>query len=237
MDGDARPDLVKALATLSNPDPKLATFSLSADSGVYLNTGSGFRAAKSSLHVLPSFAGQNGRIPFSLAWQDAYSSRTTGLEVLDVTGDGRADLVGGVRDLDRDAAASGASTACPPGTRVRRMASSQRAIVGDVLDDGLWGMNRSGIVDLTFFTTPTRGTNSGNARFADLDGDGLPELIVRGVEYRRTASWRSHSAVRRVRLDLHRRATHQLLLREPRASCTSNARPSIDSAGRSASRR
>ena len=185
VDGDARPDLVKALATLSNPDPKLATFSLSADSGVYLNTGSGFLAAKSSVHVLPTFPGQNGQIPFSLAWQDAYSSYTTGLDVLDVTGDGRADLVGGVRDLD-------------PTSGIRRLYGmptwyhgSANGFVaasdpGDVFDDGLWGMNRSGIVDLYVFTAQP-GTSSGNARFADLTGDGLPELIVRGVEYRQTA--------------------------------------------------
>ena len=185
VDGDARPDLVKALATLSNPDPKLAAFSSSADSGVYLNTGSGFLAAKSTRHVLPTFSGQNGQIPFSLAWQDAHASYTTGLEVLDVTGDGRADLVGGIRDLD-------------PATGTRRLygmptwyhGSADGFVpatdLGDVLDDGLWGMNRSGVVDLYIFTA-TAGTSSGNARFADLTGDGLPELIVRGVEYRQTA--------------------------------------------------
>ena len=56
VDGDARPDLVKALATLSNPDPKLATFTLSADSGVFLNTGDGFASVPSPAHPLPSFA-------------------------------------------------------------------------------------------------------------------------------------------------------------------------------------
>lgn len=185
VDGDARPDLVKALATLSNPDPKLATFSLSADSGVFLNLGDGFAAAPSPLHPLPSFAGPNGQIPFSLAWQHGGASRTTGLDVLDVTGDGRADLVGGVRDLD---ATSGvrALYGMPAWYRGTAMGFAAVTDVGDVLEDDLWGVNRSGIVDIVL-STVTRGTTSGNARFADLTGDGLPELVVRGVEHRFTA--------------------------------------------------
>ncbi len=185
VDGDARPDLVKALATLSNPDPKLATFSLTADSGVYLNTGSGFLAAKSSRHVLPTFPGQNGQIPFSLAWQDANSSYTTGLDVLDVTGDGRADLVGGMRNLDPTSGVR-ALYGMPTWFRGSPNGFVAATDVGDVLADTFWGMNRSGIVDIYIFTA-TPGTTSGNARFADLTGDGLPELIVRGVEYRQTA--------------------------------------------------
>ncbi len=185
VDGDARPDLVKALATLSNPNPALATFSLTADSGVYLNIGNGFASAPSPVHPLPTFSGQNGQIPFSLAWQDAYSSYTTGLDVLDVTGDGRADLVGGVRNLDPT---SGVRGLYGMPTWFRGSASGFVAAteIGDVLDDTFWGVNRSGIVDIYVFAA-TPGATSGNARFADLTGDGLPELIVRGVEYRQTA--------------------------------------------------
>lgn len=185
VDGDARPDLVKALATLSNPDPRLATFSLGTDSGVYLNLGNGFAGAPSPLYALPSFAGPNGQLPFSLAWQHGSASRTTGLDVLDVTGDGRADLVGGVRDLD---ATSGGRALYGMPAWYRGTATGFAAVadVGDVFADDLWGINRSGIVDI-FLSTVTRGTTSGNARFADLTGDGLPELVVRGVEHRFTA--------------------------------------------------
>jgi RHS repeat-associated protein len=184
VDGDARPDLVKALATLDDPDPKLATFSLT-DSGVFLNLGDGFASVPSLFHPLPSFAGPNGQIPFSLAWQYGGVSRTTGLDILDVSGDGRADLVGGVRDLD---AASGVRALYGMPAWYRGTATGFEAVaeVGDVLEDELWGINRSGIVDI-FYSTVTRGTSSGNARFADLTGDGLPELVVRGVEHRYTA--------------------------------------------------
>ena len=75
-------------------------FSLGSDSGVFLNSRRRLRRDAEPLHPLPSFAGPNGQIPFSLAWQYGGASRTTGLDILDVTGDGRADLVGGVRDLD-----------------------------------------------------------------------------------------------------------------------------------------
>jgi RHS repeat-associated protein len=185
VDGDARPDLVKALATMSNPDPKLATFSLSADSGIFLNIGTGFASVPSPLHRIPGFSGQNGQIPFSLAWQHAGASRTTGLDILDVTGDGRADLVGGVRDLD-PASGVRALYGMPAWFRGSANGFVATADVGDVLDDDLWGINRSGVVDLYVFTA-TSGTTSGNARFADLTGDGLPELIVRGAEHRYSA--------------------------------------------------
>ncbi len=185
IDGDARPDLVKALAILNNPDPKLATFSLSADSGVFLNTGSGFASAPSPYHPLPSFSGQNGLIPFSLAWQYGSASRTTGFDVIDVTGDGRADLLGGVRDLD-PASGIRALYGMPSWYRGSADGFVATTDVGDVLTDGLWGMNRSGVIDL-YVSTATTGTTSGNARFADLTGDGLPELIVRGSEYRYSA--------------------------------------------------
>ena len=185
VNGDALPDLVKALATMSNPDPKRATFSLSADSGVFLNSGDGFRAAPSPGHPLPTFSSQTGQIPFSLAWQYAGASRTTGLDVIDVTGDGRADLLGGVRDLD-PASGVRALYGMPSwflGSADGFLATTD---VGDVLQDGLWGLNRSGVIDLFVFTA-TSGTTSGNARFADLTGDGLPELIVRGAEHRYAA--------------------------------------------------
>jgi hypothetical protein len=117
------------------------------------------------------------------AWQDAtrLHHRT---RVLDVTGDGRADLVGGVRDLDPRAASgalrhadryrgspSGFGAASDPGRCVRRRTLGHEPI----------GRRRSLRLHRAV------GHQLGQRALRGFTGDGLPELIVRGVEYRQTA--------------------------------------------------
>lgn len=186
VDGDALPDLVKAQSTMSGSDPAAATFALSADSGVYRNTGAGFAASPSTAWRFPTVPLQGGVMPFSLAWIQGGASHTTGLDIADVSGDGVADLVGLIRHLDPNTGER--SGHGMPSWYLGRSGGGFDALLptGDLLDDGFWGLNRSGLIDLTNLY-PSSGTTSGNARFADLDGDGLPELLVRGLEDRLTA--------------------------------------------------
>lgn len=230
VDGDGRPDLVKALAVASGVDPKTSAFALSPDSGVYLNTGSGFETAPSARHPLPSFAGGGGTIPFSLAWQQGGASHTSGFDVVDVTGDGRADLVGGVRDLDP---ATGQRTllGMPSWYAGTPQGFAPIADAGGVLAEDGWGLNRSGVVDIYVFTA-TVGTTSGNARFADLTGDGLPELLVRGVERKGRAAGGPYPFASSTPTCLHERRSHYYF--ENRGDGVFERAPVLDTAGSSA---
>lgn len=63
VDGDGRPDLIKAFAMLGSSDPQNPLPTFSADSGVYLNQGSGFSATRSATHQLPQGATPEGLWP------------------------------------------------------------------------------------------------------------------------------------------------------------------------------
>ena len=193
IDGDGLPDLVKALATQNGSDPTTASWTLTADSGVYFNFATGFSSSPDTYYRFPSYSGTGSQqIPFAFAWQSGSTSYTTGFDAVDLDGNGTADLVGGMRSLSATDDSIGQRTllGMPAwyATKPRSAAGPMFTPVnpGDPYADGFWGLNRYGIVDI-YYHTPTFASTAGNARFADLDGDGLPELIVRGAEYKWTA--------------------------------------------------
>lgn len=179
VDGDGLPDLIKAFVTLAGT-LETGTWTGDPDNGVYRNNGAGFDADPSSVHVLPNLGPSN--IPFYLAADLDGQSHSSGFLVQDVTGDGRVDLLGNFLDLH-------------PTTGVRSLFSFQDWYEGSgngFLASGLpaallepwWGFSRNRLIDvegvLPDQVVHTRGQASGHARLADLDGDGLPEIIVRG---------------------------------------------------------
>jgi len=92
VDGDGLVDLIKAYAFV---DLAAATATLTADTGVYLNTGTGFSSSESTAWVVPQYTGIESLLtPFFAATiqGDVWG---TGQMAIDVTGDGRVDLVGG----------------------------------------------------------------------------------------------------------------------------------------------
>jgi len=191
VDGDGRPDLVKAYAV---PGDGLDGHVRSADSGVHLNTGAGFAATPSSDFPLPDLAGEVGAVTTSFARDEAGRGLATGLSVLDLDGDGRADLAGGVRWLDP---VSGQVATFGIGGLHR---STGRGFAradgyGDLADDIRFGLARSGLVEFSWLFASggwsgsfSSGALPGPARFADLDGDALPEIVVRGSEIHSTWS-------------------------------------------------
>jgi RHS repeat-associated protein len=180
VDGDGRPDLIKAFAMMGSGNPQNPNPTFSSDSGVYLNLGSGFSTTRSPTHQLPQGVTPEGVFPVVFAYGLAGFPRTlpTGLVATDLTGDGRIDVAGALRMLNAD----GTRTTIHIPDWFRGTGSAFQGVSIDGTDLAFpyyWGTSRIGWLhnDLT-----PAGVIGGNARFTDLDGDGLPELVVRGDE-------------------------------------------------------
>lgn len=189
VDGDGRPDLLKAYAVPA-AGQGLDGHVRSADSGIHRNTGSGFESAASAGLSLPAIQGQIGALTTSFAREESGHAFGTGLSLLDLDGDGRADLAGGVRWLDY---ASGSTATYGIGGLQHNTGHgfAPLADYGELLQDDRWALARYGLIDFRWNWNGTSWSGSfesrtlpGPARFADLTGDGLPELIVRGTEIR-----------------------------------------------------
>lgn len=218
MNGDGLPDLVKAFTEVTwTLFPDLTYYPdhvLTADSGVYLNTGTGFSATKD-----PSFSanwptatvvlGPNQwEVPLFIAFacvpnglpSDPCLSSPPGLIVAngtaptDLTGDGRADFMG--------------VSGFPPNNNVSDTPMWQAPFGPTCSSTGDDFICPSPWLDGTFFTTrfapiwtdPNNilgfpvpsplgvGVFGGNSRYGDLNGDGLLDVIVRGDELQRAGT-------------------------------------------------
>lgn len=187
VDGDGRPDLLKAYA-IPAPGQGVDGYARSPDSGIYRNTGTGFEAAPSAVLRLPAIAGQIGALTTSFAFDDGGNGRPLGLTAIDLDGDGRTDLAGGVRWLDY---ATGSTSSYGVGGLHRGLGNGFEAVsdYGELLTDDRWALARYGLIDFrwrwngsTWSGDFQTGSLPGPARFADLTGDGLPELIIRSAE-------------------------------------------------------
>ena len=187
VDGDGRPDLLKAYAVPAT-GPSIDGFVRSSDSGIYRNAAGGFEATASATLALPELAGQIGAMTASFARDQGGHGVATGLTPIDLDGDGRTDLAGGVRWLDY---ATGAAATYGIGGLHRGTGRGFEAAAdyGELLEDDRWALARYGLIDFfwnwngsAWYGSFQSGALPGPARFADLTGDGLPELIVRSTE-------------------------------------------------------
>jgi len=194
VDGDGLVDLIKAYATV-NLTAHTAT--LTPDSGVYLNTGTGFSSSESSTWVLPQYTGSESILtPFFAQTIDG-DVWGTGKMPIDVTGDGRVDLVGGLLVLHPFNGNLLDDSGLDP-ARLFHWPWLQSSPSGWTESPPTYAGPADPFISLADgdFSTAYLGlkpgatgymTIGGNSRFADLTGDGLPEMIVRGT----TSTYRS----------------------------------------------
>jgi len=183
VDGDALPDLIRAYGF--NPGDGRDVVS-SSDSGVYLSTGAGFASRPSPRYPLPYATGVSGnRIPLSFAMQFPTGlAWGTGMTPIDVTGDGRVDFIGTVGfasgtfssylgPLEQShqgpwCASTANGFSCLPPTDHYTDHGLYMAYQGDAMN---------------FVTMqPSFVFAGGNSQFADVDGDGLVDVVVRGSD-------------------------------------------------------
>ncbi len=205
VDGDGLPDLVKVFAdpaTINFDQPFASTATMTADSGVYLNTGSGFSSNVSGAWPIPT---GSFWAPY-LAMRVDGETWSTGRSLLDITGDGRVDFVGGTLNLNNRFRATpwwpqreywnGGEmydlffwpwhTSSESGWRWSDPYGSTRGDSYPMPDPGSddYLVPTLAEIGVSLEGEPKMITLSGNTRFADLQGDGLPDMIVRGARAR-----------------------------------------------------
>jgi hypothetical protein len=193
VDGDALPDLIKAHATYSFVTPGGQH---SADSGVYLSTGAGF-GAKSTIWTLPVFSQQDtgAPIPFAFVQNLPVSTLSTGLTVgngtvpIDLTGDGRVDFINLVGGFPETPAFLYSPGPLPQGQMAEWCKSTPTGFsclpfASTYHDDYLYTGKLGYFSNWFSGSTPaSQQFFSGNAQFAELNGDGLVDILVRGREF------------------------------------------------------
>jgi RHS repeat-associated protein len=194
VDGDGRPDAVRATGVFQDPEENPAAVAPDPANGVYLNTGAGFAATPSALWRIPSFQDQlpdqpPQTVPLVFAAEVDGDPHGTGVTLADLTGDGRADLASGLSHLLYRGSLELARVGTPWFANDPFAPGGFRAVEPSWFEvDGAFAFAFSG----SFRSTSAEfGTLGGNVRLADLTGDGLPELVVRGSEeYQRADSGR-----------------------------------------------
>jgi len=181
VNGDALPDLLRAYG--HNPGDGGDVVS-SSDSGVYLSTGTGFAQRPSPRYPLPVATGVLGnRIPLSFAMQFPNGlSWGTGTTPIDLTGDGRVDFIGTIGFAAGSAPNErGALEQSHQGPWCASTANgfSCLAPADHYTDHGVYLAYQGEALN---FVTLQRSFlfAGGNTQFADVDGDGLMDLVARG---------------------------------------------------------
>jgi RHS repeat-associated protein len=185
VDGDGRPDAVRAYGRFEDPERNPNVVVAEPTNGVYLNTGSGFAATPSPRWQIPTFEdqlpGQPPRsVPAVFTAEVAGEPHGTGVTLADLTGDGRADWASGMSHLLHQGSLALVRVGTPWFANDPAAPGGFAAAAASWFEqDDLYSFAFSG----SFQSEASRfGTLGGNTRLADLTGDGLPELIVRGSE-------------------------------------------------------
>jgi|GEM_PF-2583032 len=209
VDGDGLPDLIKAFANLDACNPNqngCSAQALTPTSGVYLNLGNGWSATKAGAPWELPVVVIGGNVKRDLgpffAMKIADRNWGSGKVPIDVTGDGRVDLLqstiflnpngeggdDGVTMLDDKSSAAPLVMVDLEYTAPFWQSSENGWIEtgplpepSEPLDYATHPAAREGSLGLLAFSGSSPITLGGTSRFGDLDGDGLPEWIVRGT--------------------------------------------------------
>jgi RHS repeat-associated protein len=195
VNGDGLPDLVKGYGIVPAGGGDVLR---SADSGVYLNTGAGFDTSPSPDWPLPVFTGVLGqRVPLTFANQFPDGTVwSNGVALADLTGDGRADTFGAIGfasgvypSYHGPLTQSFQAEWCRAGTSGFACLPFADTYQDGSLFTGKQALVLHGALSLAYLYA------DGNTQLGDLDGDALPELVVRGRDRFFSGASCSHHAV------------------------------------------
>jgi RHS repeat-associated protein len=201
VDGDGLPDLIKSFANTQSLPGNVTEYTRSADSGVYLNDGGGWSSQKEappSPWVLPfTLPVQTPLDPF-FAFEVNGNKRGSGDVAIDVTGDGRVDLLQSTLfinplgepeitvlddpnpgDQHLPLINTWATAPFYQSTEAGWIAGSPGQIIFDFSTHP--GVREASLASYAFDQSGSSIMLGGMSRFADLDGDGLADWIVRGT--------------------------------------------------------